>query len=455
MFKQSVLAFAIAAALSASFNAFSAEDLQLDQIRTEIQKLKDSYEARIQSLEKRLEEAESRALNASPHIASDRNVSPLPSTKAAANALNPDISMILGGTYRHLSQNPSDYRLQGFIPSGNDIGPGNRSFNLGESELTLSANVDPHFSGKLTFSLSSDNQVSVEEAFFQTQGLSNGINIRGGRFLSSVGYLNSQHAHAWDFVDAPLVYQAMFGGQYKPDGMQLKWLAPSEQFLELGFEVGNGNSFPGSDGKKNGVGYLSTFAHVGDDLGENSSWRTGFSYMHSEANGRLYTDPINNINNTFDGISNIWILDGIYKWAPNGNANRVNLKIQGEYFYRNELGTLTQTTHVLGYSSLQSGGYIQAVYQFMPEWRSGLRYDRMNSGTPDIGFGSSGLTSSSFPLLANYFASRTSLMFDHAPSEFSLFRLQLSQDKSRPEVTDNQIILQYIMSLGVHGAHSF
>ena len=28
-----------------------------------------------------------------------------------------------------------------------------------------------------------------------------------------IGYLNEQHAHAWDFSDAPLAYKAFFGGQ--------------------------------------------------------------------------------------------------------------------------------------------------------------------------------------------------------------------------------------------------
>lgn len=34
-------------------------------------------------------------------------------------------------------------------------------------------------------------------------------------------------------------------------------------------------------------------------------------------------------------------------------------------------------------------------------------------------------------------------------------RLQFAQDKSMQGVTDNQIWLQYIMSLGAHGAHKF
>jgi hypothetical protein len=45
-------------------------------------------------------------------------------------------------------------------------------------------------------------------------------------------------------------------------------------------------------------------------------------------------------------------------------------------------------------------------------------------------------------------------MADWSPSEFSRLRLQYNRDKSRP-VVDNQWTLQYIMSLGAHGAHEF
>ena len=46
-------------------------------------------------------------------------------------------------------------------------------------------------------------------------------------------------------------------------------------------------------------------------------------------------------------------------------------------------------------------------------------------------------------------------MVDYTLDEFSRFRLQFAQDKSRPDATDNQVFLQYIMSLGAHAAHSF
>ena len=46
-------------------------------------------------------------------------------------------------------------------------------------------------------------------------------------------------------------------------------------------------------------------------------------------------------------------------------------------------------------------------------------------------------------------------MIDFSPSEFSRFRLQFARDEARFNETDNQVLLQYIMSLGAHGAHKF
>ena len=40
-------------------------------------------------------------------------------------------------------------------------------------------------------------------------------------------------------------------------------------------------------------------------------------------------------------------------------------------------------------------------------------------------------------------------------SEFSRIRAQYDRDESRPQGTDHQLFLQYIMSLGSHGAHEF
>jgi hypothetical protein len=487
MLKHSVIVAALSAAVAAPqvHAADKKEQKELAEIRAEIRQMKDAYEARLQALEQRLQQAQSdaaaaKAQLAAPAVASAAAPATTPPADAVAaapyvetpvapsavgganapsNLFNPNISMILGGTLQNLKQDTTQYRLQGFAPSGGEVGPGKRGFSLGESELTMAANIDPQFAGQLTFSLSGDNEVSVEEAFVQTRAMENGLNIKAGRFLSSIGYLNSQHAHTWDFVDAPLAYQAFLGGQYKPDGVQAKWLAPIDQFLEIGVEAGSGSGFPGNDRNKNGAGAVSVFAHIGDDIGDAASYRAGVSYLHTGAEQRAYEDQ--GLTNSFSGKTNMWIADAIYKWAPNGNPTNTNFKLQGEYFRRKETGTLDYAVDTAeaangSYRSTQSGWYLQSVYQFMPTWRAGLRYDRLSSGSQRIGLIDSGVLGwASLPVLEAYDPSRTSFMIDYSPSEFSRLRLQLARDKSRPGVTDNQIFLQYIMSLGTHAAHSF
>jgi hypothetical protein len=46
-------------------------------------------------------------------------------------------------------------------------------------------------------------------------------------------------------------------------------------------------------------------------------------------------------------------------------------------------------------------------------------------------------------------------MVDFSPSEFSRVRLQLARDNAREGRPDNQLFIQYQMSLGAHGAHGF
>jgi len=461
MFKRT-LVLSATVAMICSPCSMAAESNEIEQLRQEIRQLKESYEARLQALERRLAETRRDA---------DATRTPLPQESAAVPAtarsavptFNPAISLILGGTYARLSLDPSSFRIQGFVPSGGEVGPGARSFNLGESELTFSASIDPYFSGRLTASLAGDNSVGVEEALFESQSLFNGATVRGGRFLSSIGYLNGQHAHAWDFVDMPLAYQAFFGGPLKTDGLQLRWLAPTDRFIELGVEAGAGDAFPANRRGGNALDTTAAFVHVGDDIGQSLSWRAGLSWLESKSRDRAY-DDVNSaggaVTNAFSGTSRTWVVDGVLKWAPDGNSTRRNFKLQGEYMRRDERGTLTYDTAgaalTSAYQSAQSGWYLQGVYQFAPRWRVALRHDRLDSGQSHVGaFATGALSTADLPLLVHGEPSRDALMVDYSLSEFSRFRLQLARDKSRANATDHQLFLQYIMSLGSHGGHSF
>jgi hypothetical protein len=445
-----------------------ADDSDIRALREELQHLKQSYEQRIGALEARLAQAESAASKAEMAATQAANsvansaASPalaIGQRQTSDNAFNPSISMVLSGMYTRLGNDPKTYGITGFVPSQGDVAPPPHSFSLGESEVSIAANVDQLFRGVLTFSLPPEQGAppTVEEGFIQTIGLGNGLNLKAGRFLSGIGYMNEQHAHAWDFSDAPLAYKAFFGNQLKGEGLQLKWLAPTDTFLEFGAEVGRGGAFPSTDRNSNGVTLAAFYAHAGGDIGLSNSWRAGLSFVGTDPRDRSF-DVVETptLTNTykFGGKSRTWIADAVWKWSPDGNPHEQNLTAQGEYFHRTEDGTLAAYANgtpidTESFASRQSGWYLQGAYQFMPNWRVGLRHDKLDYGTIDNQY------VADIPILMPYNPSRNTLMLDWNPSEFSRIRLQVARDNSLSGIADNQVILQYLMSLGPHGAHKF
>lgn len=433
---------ALAAAMPLGGQAATDHE-QIRALRQEISALRGDYEARLRALEARLAAAEA----APPNPAPARAAPP-----AGANSFNPAISLILSGLYQRSSRDPADYRIARVaLPPEAEIGPGGRGFGLAESELGLAAAIDPFWRGVAAIALHPDDRVSVEEAYVQTTALGAGLTLKAGRFFSGIGYLNEQHAHAWDFVDNPLAYQALLGTQYGDDGLQLRWLAPTDQYLELGLELGRGRSFPGSDSARNGAGMAAITAHAGGDVGDSHSWRAGLSLLGARASAQgllLAAADGAELGGSFSGRSRVWVLDGVWKWAPDGNATRTSFKLQGEWLHSTRSGRLAlDGAGEAAYRARPSGWYLQGVYQFMPGWRVGLRAERLDPGTPAYGAG----------LLADggYRPRKTSLMLDFNASEFSRIRLQLARDQAREGKADRQLSLQYQMSLGAHGAHGY
>ena len=139
----------------------AATDADVEALRAELARVKAEYAERIgRSSRRRSPSCSPRPTSARPQR-STRPSPPPPARRVrrpagasgrprSASAFNPAISLILAGNYANLSQDPDDYAIQGFMPAGDEIGPGERSFNLGESELTIAASVDPYFMGSLT-----------------------------------------------------------------------------------------------------------------------------------------------------------------------------------------------------------------------------------------------------------------------------------------------------------------
>ena len=481
----------------------------LAKLQESIQAMRQSYEARINALEQKINTLQqqnaqvARQPAAAAAVVPATGVAPAPSVASSGAATNvasatvaaqtaapdlgrnppsslgrgivlpkigpitPEISLILDGKYSAQSQNPESLG-RGFIPSGTNNIP--RGFSLGETELAIAGTVDNLFRAEARLVLSQNGQdfsAAMEEAFFETLGMPAGLKIKAGKFFSNVGYLNNKHPHEWDFVDLPLVYQAFFGGQLNNSGAQFSWVAPIDtMYLKFGGEVGQGMSYPNGNNYNENKPRLGTvFAKLGGDIGTESSWLGGLSYVTASTGDRPRLSALNETD-TFDftGSTNVLIADFVYKWAPNGNASRQNFKLQGEAFWNTQKGSATITSPsaygscaipCLGnaYTNTQSGFYMQAIYQFMPNWRVGYRFDQLYGGNSAYGFSAGTLTGTP---LESYNPIRNTIMLDWANSEYSMFRLQLAQDTMYgPGKTNNQLFLQYVMSLGAHGAHRF
>lgn len=433
-----------------------AADPEIQALRAAIDALRQDYETRISQLERRLSVAEQNASQANyaaqQIVASTAapTAARIATSAASGNAaFNPALGIIFQGTAWGHQNDPAGYFIPGF-PLGGEAGPVERGLSIGETELDFSANVDDKFTAWLTTPIvieDGEAKIEIEEAWIETTALPGGFSARFGRFFSGIGYLNEKHSHTWDFADQPLPYQAFLGNQYLDDGVQLRWLAPTDTYMEFGAEVLQGSRYPAGGSDNSGFGSYSLFANIGGDVGASNSWLAGVSYLDTSVVDRpsgAKDDPL-----IFNGDSTLIIAHLVWKWTPNGNWKERNFVFQSEFMWRNEDGAYTLPgTSPLAYDNDQRGWYVQATYQPIPRWRFGGRIDGLSSDNPGALFDNTVLAPrNSDPL-------RYSVMADWSNSEFSRLRLQFTRDQAGLE-SGNQWGLQYIHSIGAHGAHSF
>jgi hypothetical protein len=434
----------------------AAPEDDLAELRNQIEQVRREYGERIRRLEERVEEAETVAREAeSRAVSAERALGEVAATEPAgtraANIFNPAISLIAQGRYATFSGEEGQREIPGVL-LGEETGRGPEGFALGESELVLSANVDDLFYGFFNLGFGQDGdefEAEIEEAYFQTLALPEGFTLKGGQFFSAIGYQNARHSHTWDFIDQPLAYEALLNNQFLDPGIQLTWVAPTDFYLELGAEAFSGDRFPAGGAANGGVGTATVFAKVGDDIGASNSWKAGISYLRADPRNRessgFGAGPL-----LFSGDTDLVVADFVWKWAPNGNFRERNFIFQTEYLHRHENGSLEDSGGPTfgSYRGDQDGFYVQGVYQFVPRWRVGLRYGQIFSDNDVSGLAPTTLDRDGRSPW------RISTMIDFSNSEFSRFRLQYSHEGGGLGNAD-LVFLQYIVSLGSHGAHQY
>ncbi len=452
MSRKLLLAASALAILNAS-PAFAMDDTDLQAIRAEIAAMKQAYESKIEQLEDKIQTLEARQnqtakRTASAQEAAANNVPATSRRRINDNSFNPEIGVILQGKYQNFSEDTSEFA--GFAV-GEEAERGEEGLGLDETELNFSASVDDKFRGSATIALhehGGETEVEIEEAYVETTSLPYGLQAKAGRFFSELGYLNSHHSHADDFADRPLPNRAFLDGNYGDDGVQVSAILPTDIYSEIGGGVYRGNDFPGGGADGSDIGSWTAYGRVGGDIGDKTSWRFGLSTLQTEGAER----EANEGNVIFDGDSGLYIADMRAVYAPTGNNAEQEITLQGEYFIRAEDGTYDDQdagTGAIAYDDSQSGWYAQGVYKFRPQWSIGLRYSELYAGDVPAGLTGSALDDGGHDPWA------ASAMVSWTNSEFSRLRLQYNREELSNSQQDNQFVLQYIMSLGAHGAHAY
>ena len=475
--------------LSAQSGAQSPAPPSAEALAAEIETLKKDYEARLKSLESQLSTLKARSESARAMPAS-----PAARAKPAAdNAFNPAIGVVFDGKYASFSADESE--IPGFVV-GHEAERAPEGLSLGHSEVTASGNVDDKFRGGLTLGLGAHpgeaTEVELEEAYVQTlpgAGLGEGVRVKAGRALWTFGYLNEHHAHGDDFADRPLPYRAFLDNAFNDDGVQVSIVLPTEVYSEIGGGLFRGDDGPLFGGSDNGLRARSLYARVGWDMGRDAAVRVGgyvldgksrnrpggghdhghgdahaqeeeheeheeheeeeehadeeHEHEHDEAFAEFFS------NGMFTGDTRLYGIDLRFTMAPTGNARESELIVQAEYFWRKEDGTYAlveeeedgeEHTERFKTDSIAHGWYVQGVYKPAPSWRIGARYARLSP--PD----DAGIDHDPYAIGA---------MVDWTNSEFGRIRLQYNHEALDGHEEDNQFVLQYVMSLGAHAAHSF
>lgn len=346
-----------------------------------------------------------------------------------------------------------------------DHEPRKRGFSLPNTEIALEGAVDPYFKGfaNLLFKLDQDNEteVELEEAYLQSISLPANLQVKGGQFLAPFGRHNTQHPHAWSFVDTPIILSRALGPEgLRNPGAQISWLAPTPFYTELFLGIFDGQG-----------GTMHSFRNPGEDDGAGTDRFAGRATLDRRLRGAQDLVFTPRLATSFDltgqqtlvaGLSGafgpnstgphsrteIYGADLYWKWKP-ANARRgfPFVSWQTEALYRRfGAGEDLLAPIPLSAENIRDWGfYSQVLWGFQPRWVAGLRGEFADGNTAAY--------DAEDPFRGERWRLSPSLTF--YPSEFSKLRLQYNYDQGESFGSESSFWLQMEFMLGAHAAHTF
>jgi hypothetical protein len=375
-----------------------------------------------------------------------------------------------------------------------------RGLNLQTLEAGLHA-VAPGW-GEAGLRLSSDaHRVELEEAWLRTAWLPGGLQAQGGRFFSAIGLQNDLHPHAWDFVDQAMPYQLLLAGGLRGDGLQLNWRLPAPLGLRFGVEALKSDNL-GVAGQVGAVqGYTSTTGKsVNLPLPGAASWPQvwtaftrfdwegasgqhvfgGVSFIRGRQHQELhsYHPGINDADHALQGNTRTTVLSIGWRQRGKGDDGAGSFTLTGEYFKQDKDLDLvyhdTKPWNIGMPRALRIDGYVlQALYGVAPRWQIGLRWDAVGNVHEAVRSASPLFCAapyqtqrcprqnSQFDALQRLSAVATWTIDPHQRLriQVSHAHVPVAEDINGDGRLDalrrtfNQVMLQYQITFGGHGAH--
>ena len=326
-------------------------------------------------------------------------------TSAASKIFNPDMAVI-----------------------GNFVGSAGRNavaplpaLSLNEAEVSFQAVVDPYARADFFLAASPDG-LEVEEGFLTFPTLPGGLLVKVGKLKAQFGKINTLHAHTLPWVDEPLPMKNLLGGDegLNDAGVSVSRLIPnSVMFLEATGEVYNGDNGVFTSQKRSDLTYVGRLRGYRDlTEGTNLDLGTSFAFGHND------TRP--------DATTRLFGVDATIRYRPLRRA------IYKRFLGRTELFWSRRDTATLDDQADAFGAYVSGDYQFARRWFAGGRYDWSDRAEDPTRRDTSG-----------------SVLLTYWPSEFSQIRGQFRRTAYAEGVDANEVLFQFLFSIGAHGAHSF
>ena len=382
---------------------------EIERLRGELDTLRQAYDARLNNLETALAQLERQP--------------PPPVAGAAApvtSATGPDGTLPVYGNVSALSKifNPDLAVIGNFTGSGGtNPRVSTPALSLHEVETSLQAVVDPYARADFFIGITPDG-AEIEEGYITFPTLPGGLLMKAGKLRSGFGKVNALHSHLLPWTDRPLVMASLLGGEEGLAGAALSVarLLPNPWFfLEATGEVACAESEQFRCDRARDVMYLGRVRGY-QDLSEASNLDLGASMAY----GR----------NGADGSSTTRLvgLDATFRFRPLRRAIYRRVLARSELIWnrRSEIG------------STAFGTYLSGDYQFARRWFAGVRYDHAARALE------AGVNDSAMSGVLTYW-----------PSEFSQIRGQYRRTRYADAPHANELLFQFLFSIGAHGAHPF